>query len=119
MPEWTVVTVIIALVGLFLTIGKPILGLVKELQGLRYDTDHQEKEINRDIESIKELSKIAQAHENRIMNQEDNMLNVKAEISELLKVSQSHEMRIHDLEQDVGVIKSKDKGDKGYAEDIK
>lgn len=119
MTEWTVVTVIVVLVGLFFTIGKPILGVIKELQGLRYDTDHQEKEINRDIESIKELSKIAQAHENRIMNQEDKMSQVSAEITELLRVSQSHEMRIHDLEQDVGTIKSKDKGEKEYAENSK
>lgn len=101
MTEWTVVTVIIALVGLFITVGKPILGLIKEIQGLRYDTDRQEHEIDRDIESIKELSKIAQAHETRIMNQEDRMCEITAEISELLKVSQSHEMRIHDLEQDI------------------
>ena len=100
MTEWTVVTVIIALIGLFFTVGKPILGLVKEIQGLRYDTDRQEHEIDRDIKSIKELSKIAQAHETRIVNQEDKMCEVTAEITKLLEVSQSHEMRIHDLEQD-------------------
>lgn len=103
--EWTVVTVLVVIVGLFFTVGKPILSLVSQLQGLRYDTDKQQKEIDRDIEGLKELTKIAQAHENRIANQEEDGRNVRAEISELLKVSQSHEMRIHDLEHDVKDLK--------------
>lgn len=61
--EWTVVGVIVVLVGLFFTVGKPILNLVTELQALKIETNRQEKEINRDIESIKELTKIATAHE--------------------------------------------------------
>lgn len=109
--EWTVVTALVVLIGLFFTVGKPILNVVKELQGLRYDTDRQEKEINRDIDSIKELAKISQSHENRLTNQERDNAQITQSIAELLKVSQSHETRIHDLEQDVSTIKSKDKGE--------
>lgn len=105
MTEWTVVGVIVVLVGLFFTVGKPIIGLVRELQSLRFETDKQQKEIDRDIEGLKELTKIAQAHENRITNQEQEGRNLRTEIGELLKVSQSHEMRIHDLEHDVKDLK--------------
>ena len=76
--EWTVVTALVVLIGLLFTIGKPILNVVKELQGLRYDTDRQEKEINRDIDSIKELAKISQSHENRLVNVEDNYAEIRA-----------------------------------------
>lgn len=105
--EWTVVTALVVLIGLFFTIGKPILNVVKELQGLRYDTDRQEKEINRGIDSIKELAKISQSHENRLVNVEDDYAEIRAQTSELLKVTLSHEARITGLE-----IKSKDKGEK-------
>lgn len=98
--EWTVVTVLVVLIGLFFTVGKPIMNVVKELQSLRFETDHQEKEINRDIESIKELTKIAQSHENRLSNQEIDMAEVRAQTSELLKVTLSHEQRIVHLEED-------------------
>lgn len=102
--EWTVVTALVVLVGLFFTVGKPIWGVLKELQTLRCETDHQEKEINRDIESIKELVRLSQSHENRISNAEDNYAEIRAQTSELLRVTQSHEARITGLE-----IKSKDK----------
>lgn len=103
--EWTVVTVLVVLVGLFFTVGKPIWGLLRELQSLRFETDKQEKDIDKNLESLKELTKIAQAHENRIVNQEEDSRVVRNEITELVKVSQSHEMRIHDLEHDVHDLK--------------
>lgn len=98
MTEWAVVGVIVVLVGLFLTIGKPILSVVEELQALRFETDHQEKEINRDIESIKELVKLSQSHENRLNNFEEDYSEVRAQTSELLRVTLSHEQRITNLE---------------------
>ena len=101
--EWTVVGVIVVLIGLFFTVGKPVMNLVSKLDRNIYDTERQEKEINRDIESIKELTKIAQAHENRLANIEDNYGEVRAQTSELLKVTLSHEARITTLES-----KSKD-----------
>lgn len=110
--EWTVVSVIVVLVGLFFTVGKPVMGVVRELQTLRCDTDRQEKEIDRDVDSIKELVKLSQIHENRITNQEDKMVEarsslaeVNAAITELLRVSQTHEARIHNLEGEVDDIK--------------
>ena len=108
--EWTVVTALVVIVGLFFTVGKPILNLVTQLQGLRYDTNRQEKEIDRNIESIKELVKLSQSHEQRLLNTENRLLEdevdmreVRAQTSELLKITQSHEARITDLE-----IKSKE-----------
>ena len=97
--EWTVVGVIVVLVGLFFTVGKPILGLVTELQKLRYETDRQEKEINRDIESIKELTKIAQAHQARIESTERETDKLAKSIAELVTVSAKHDAEIHELKE--------------------
>lgn len=105
--EWTVVTVLVVLVGLFFTIGKPVLGIIKELQALRIETNRQEKEISRETDTIKELVKISQSHENRLCNTENGLIGTNESIAELLKVSQSHEIRIHDLEQNIGELKEK------------
>lgn len=96
--EWTVVTALVVIVGLFFTVGKPIWGVLKELQTLRIKTDHQEKEIDRDIESIKELVKLSQSHENRLADVEEDYAEIRAQTSELLKVTLSHESRITSLE---------------------
>lgn len=96
--EWTVVTALVVIVGLFFTVGKPIWGVLKELQTLKIETGHQEKEIDRDLESIKELVKISQSHEARLQNVEDDYAEVRAQTSELLKVTLSHEGRITSLE---------------------
>lgn len=102
--EWTVVTALVVIVGLFFAVGKPIWGVLKELQTLRCETDNQEKEIDRDIESIKELVKLSQSHENRLADVEKDYAEIRAQTSELLKVTLSHESRITSLES-----KSKDK----------
>ena len=96
--EWTVVTALVVIVGLFFAVGKPIWGVLKELQTLRCETDHQGKEIDRDIESIKELVKLSQSHENRLADVEDDYAEIRAQTSELLKVTLSHESRITSLE---------------------
>lgn len=96
--EWTVVTALVVIVGLFFAVGKPIWGVLKELQTLRCETDHQEKEIDRDIESIKELVKLSQSHENRLADVEEDYAEIRAQTSELLKVTLSHESRITSLE---------------------
>lgn len=85
MTEWTVVTVIVVLVGLFFTVGKPIMSVAKEMNMLRFETDRQEKEIDRNIESLRELSKIAQAHETRIQNTESAVDKLAATVSELTR----------------------------------
>ena len=97
--EWTVVVVITALIGLFFTVGKPILGLVTELQKLRYETDRQEKEINRDIESIKELTKICQAHNERINSQESEVDKLTKNVAEVLALSAKHDREIQELRE--------------------
>lgn len=102
--EWTVVTALVVIVGLFFTVGKPIWGVLKELQTLRVQTNYQEKEIDTDAETVKELVKLSQSHENRLANQENDMTEIRAQTSELLKVTLSHEGRISSLES-----KSKDK----------
>lgn len=96
--EWTVVTALVVIVGLFFAVGKPIWGVLKELQTLRCETDHQEKEIDSDIESIKELVKLSQSHENRLADVEEDYAEIRAQTSELLKVTLSHESRITSLE---------------------
>lgn len=105
--EWTVVTALVVLIGLFFTVGKPIMFAYKEMNNLRFETDRQAKEIDRDIESIKDLVKLSQSHENRIANTENNYAEIRAQTTELLRVTQSHEARITGLE-----IKSKEKEEK-------
>lgn len=103
--EWTVVTALVVIVGLFFAVGKPIWGVLKELQTLRVQTDYQEKTIDNDTETVKELVKLSQSHENRLANVEDDYAEVRAQTSELLKVTQSHESRITGLEHDINHIK--------------
>lgn len=102
--EWTVVTSLVVIVGLFFTVSKPIWSALKELQTLRVQNDYQDKVMNADAETVKELVKLSQSHENRLANQENNMAEIRAQTSELLKVALSHEGRISNLES-----KSKDK----------
>lgn len=102
--EWTVVTSLVVIVGLFFTVSKPIWGALKELQTLKVQNDYQEKERNTYTETVKELVKLSQSHENRLANQENDMAEIRAQTSELLKITLSHEGRISNLES-----KSKDK----------
>lgn len=105
MTEWTVVGVLVVLIGLFFTVGKPIIGLVKELQAVQIETKRQEREIDRDIESIKELVKLSQSHETRITTQESETDKLAASIAELVALNGNHEGRIVVLEKDVDDIK--------------
>lgn len=45
MNEWTVVTVLIALVGLFITVGKPIINLNKTMTTLNANVKHNSEEL--------------------------------------------------------------------------
>ena len=69
--EWTVVTVIIALVGLFMTVGKPIITLNSSITHLQ--------------DAIDELREIIKVLTNRTDNQEERL--------------QDHETRISILEE--------------------
>ena len=59
--EWTVVTVIVALVGLFLTVGKPILKLNSTLTVLTTRIDAVENDNKKQSEDLKEQKR--RAHE--------------------------------------------------------
>lgn len=81
------------------------MSLVSEFQAVQIETGRQEKEIDRNIESIKELVKLSQSHEQRLTEQqkrlgedEIDMKEVRAQTSELLRITQSHEARITHLE---------------------
>lgn len=81
MAEWTVVTTIIAIVGLFLTIGKPIINLNTNITVLN--------------ESIKNLK--AQSDNNERNNTEAHR-RLWQHASEQDKTISEHEMRLHDLD---------------------
>lgn len=67
--EWTVITVLIAIVGLFLTVGKPILNFCTEMKALRMEVNFDENRLQKITDDIEELSKITQSHEIRIHDQ--------------------------------------------------
>ena len=46
MPEWTVVTVIISLIGLFVTVSKPLMSLQKAITQLESAIKSVEKRLN-------------------------------------------------------------------------
>lgn len=70
--EWTVITVLIAIAGLFLTVGKPILNFCTEIKALRLEVNFDEKRLQKITDDIEELSKITQSHEMRIHDLEIN-----------------------------------------------
>lgn len=70
--EWTVITVLIAIVGLFLAVGKPILNFCTEMKALRMEVNFDEKRLQKITDDIEELSKITQSHEMRIHDLENN-----------------------------------------------
>lgn len=45
MNEWTVVSVIIALVGLFFTVGKPVINLNNTMTTLNVNVEHNSQEL--------------------------------------------------------------------------
>ena len=75
--EWTIVVTLVTLVGLFFTVGKPILSLCSTLEVMQSQLDQEKVDMG----------------------------DTKEQIRDLVKVSVTHEMRIHDLEQDVGHLK--------------
>lgn len=70
--EWTVITVLIAIAGLFLTVGKPILIFCTEMKALRMEVNFDENRLQKITDDIEELSKITQSHEIRIHDLENN-----------------------------------------------
>lgn len=78
--EWTVVTVIVCLVGLFFTIGKPILNICNKVEKITIEIGHMQEEIKANSQQTLEL----------------------------MKTLSDHELRIHDLEQEEERNKSKE-----------
>ena len=81
MNEWTVVTVLIALVGLFLTVGKPIINLNNNIVLLNANVAQNTKELE------KQKKDAAKSHE-ELWDKND----------EQDKTLQDHETRIQILE---------------------
>ena len=70
MTEWTIVLVISALVGLFLTVGKPILNLNQAITKLQISVDNlQEYQKTQDSRLTAHSQKLDN-HENRIIKLE-------------------------------------------------
>lgn len=86
--EWTVVTVIVALVGLFLTLGKPIINLNSNIVKLNATLESHGEKIKNNEDELKEQKLHAHESHQRLWahnNKQDEQLS-------------DHEQRIHDLE---------------------
>lgn len=71
MAQWDVVLVITSLVGLFLTVGVPIIGLNKTITTLNVRLDHMEKESNEQKTEIAEQRAAAKDSHRRIWAHND------------------------------------------------
>ena len=83
MNEWTVVTVLIAIIGLFFTVGKPVIKLNTSLVTLNTRLERMEKE------SEKESTRNEESHKG-----------MQKEIAENEHAINDHERRIGILEHD-------------------
>lgn len=89
MNEWTVVTVLIAIVGLFATIGAPIISLNKNIATLNAEMKRSNARLDKHDLAFKEQQ--ANAHESHQKLWEKN--------TEQDKTLQDHETRIQILEK--------------------
>lgn len=90
--EWTVVTALVALVGLFFTVGKPILSLNRNIVELNLTMKQQGTDIKRNSEELEDQKKHARESHKRLWehnNEQDETL-------------QDHEHRIGALEHKGG-----------------
>lgn len=69
--EWTVVTVIVALVGLFLTVGKPIINLNSNIVKLNLSIDALREKTRQNAEELKEQKEHAHDAHKRIWDHND------------------------------------------------
>lgn len=87
--EWIVVTVIIALVGLFMTVGKPIIKLNSNIVTLNVNIEHYRKELAEQKQALKDQKVSAHESHKKLWvhnNEQDKQLS-------------DHEARITILEQ--------------------
>lgn len=89
MNEWTVVGVIIALVGLFFTVGKPIIDLNSNITLLNANVAQNNKELKEQKEELKEQKKNAHESHEKLWEKND----------EQDKTLADHETRIKILEK--------------------
>ena len=64
--EWTVVTVLVTLIGLFMTIGKPIINLQKCITKLQDSVDGLSRRLDKYEQKTDKQDEILQDHETRI-----------------------------------------------------
>lgn len=88
MNEWMVVTVIIALVGLFVTVGKPIISLNKTVTTLNVNLEHYRDELAEQKADLREQRKSASDSHQKLWGKNDAQD----------KIIQDHETRISVLE---------------------
>lgn len=88
MNEWTVVSVIIALVGLFFTVGKPVINLNNSIVLLNANVAQNTKELKEQKEELKE-------QKNNAIKSHDELWEKNEKQDEML---QDHETRIQILE---------------------
>lgn len=75
--EWTVVTALVVIVGLFFTVGKPILALNRNIVELNLTMKQQGTEIKRNTEEIEDQKRHARESHKRLWehnNQQDETL---------------------------------------------
>lgn len=89
MNEWTIVTVIIALVGLFVTVGAPIIKLNNNITLLNANMKHNSEEIAKNRKEISDQKE--HAHETHQKLWDKN--------TEQDKILSNHETRIKILEE--------------------
>lgn len=89
MNEWTVVSVIIALVGLFFTVGNPILKLNGNITMLNANIQQNSKEIAENKKELKEQREKAHESHQKLWDKND----------EQDKILGDHETRIAILEK--------------------
>ena len=89
MNEWTIITVLIALVGLFMTVGKPIITLNTNITLLRADIQQNSKEIEEQKKELQQQREYAKKSHEKIWGHN----------TEQDKMLQDHETRICILEQ--------------------
>lgn len=86
--EWTVVTALVVIVGLFATVGAPALKLNGTIVKLNTIIETQAKEIAANKAEIKEMKDHAHESHKRLWEHNEEQDGVLA----------NHEQRIHDLE---------------------
>ncbi len=87
--EWTVVTALVVIVGLFLTVGKPILNLNKNIVELNLTMKQQGEAIKSNADDLKEQKVHSHEAHQRLWDHNDKQD----------KQLSDHEQRIHYLEK--------------------